>query len=109
MIRVREVEPKSDYRLTLIFSDGTRGTADLRPLLGQPLFGALRDRDVFARAHVKRGAVVWSDDLDIATEVLYALAHGLPHPDTLEQAIANEERGGKTVNESLTNTRGGLH
>lgn len=28
--------------------------------------------------------------MGIATEALYAIAHGLPHPTTLEQAKANE-------------------
>ncbi len=90
LLRVEEVDVLSGYGLALLFSDGTRGTADVRSLLAWPVFEALADPALFAKACVSRGAVSWPGDIDIATEALYALAHGLPHPETLEQARANE-------------------
>jgi hypothetical protein len=46
---------------------------------------------VFARVFVDHGAVEWPDgNVGIATEALYALVHGLPKPETLEQAKDNE-------------------
>lgn len=89
-IKVREVEAQPEHRLSLRFSDGTRGVVDFRPLLDKSPFRKLRDDALFAKAHVEHGAVVWPGDLDIATEALYAMAHALPRPETFEQARANE-------------------
>lgn len=53
-------------------------------------FAPLRDREIFSQAFVAYGTVCWPGELDIAPERLYALAHALPVPETLEQAKANE-------------------
>ena len=89
MMRVSTVEHAGNHSLHLEFSDGTKGTADLSRHLAGPL-RALEDISLFSRVHLRRGVVTWNDDLDIATEFLYALAHGLPPPRTLEDAEANE-------------------
>jgi DNA-binding XRE family transcriptional regulator len=54
------------------------------------LFAPLRDRAVFEGARVQHGTVEWPGEIDIASEALYALVHGLPRPATGEQARANE-------------------
>ena len=89
-IKVRSAEALAGYRLTLVFSDGTRGTADLGEHVLRAPFQALQDPEVFGAARVERGAVEWPCDVGIAPEALYALAHGLPRPGTGEDAQANE-------------------
>lgn len=90
MMKVREVEYVGGHRLALTFSDGTSGEADLSSQLARPAFAPLRDEKRFAEAFIQYGTVCWPGDLDLAPERLYALAHGLPGPDTFEQAQANE-------------------
>jgi hypothetical protein len=91
MIHVLSVRYVGGSRLALEFDDDTRGEADLTPLIERGgLFAPLADPSLLARAFVDDGTVCWPDELDVPPERLYALTHGLPSPDTLEQANANE-------------------
>jgi hypothetical protein len=42
------------------------------------VFARLRDRTLFAQAHVEMGAVVWPGELDLAPDAMHAAikAHG---------------------------------
>ena len=91
MIHVLSVQYAGDLSLALKFDDESSGIADLQELVERStVFARLRDRALFGRAFVEDGTVCWPCDLDLSSERLYALAHGLPAPDTLEQANANE-------------------
>jgi Protein of unknown function (DUF2442)/Helix-turn-helix len=90
MIKVRDVDARPGHKLAVRFSDGTRGVVDMSPLLSKAPFRALRDEAIFAAATIDHGAVEWPCEVGIAPEALYAMAHGLPKPETLEQARANE-------------------
>lgn len=91
MIKVRTAEALKDHRLALTFSDGTSGIVDLSEHTKRKPFRALQDERVFRRTAVENGAVEWPDgDVGIATEALYALAHGLKKPETLADAFRNE-------------------
>jgi DNA-binding XRE family transcriptional regulator len=93
MIKVRNAEAQAGYKLSVTFSDGTSGTADLAPYVGKRPLDALADERIFRHVLVEHGAVEWPDaQVGIATEALYAFAHGLPKPDTLEQVRENELR-----------------
>lgn len=89
LIKVSKVVPLADHKLELTFSDGTRGMADLSGDLDGPL-AALRDPDLWTQAHLRRGVVVWNDDLDLAPEFLYARAHTLDPPKTGEDVMVNQ-------------------
>jgi hypothetical protein len=91
MVQVIAVKYAGGFSLELEFDDETVGVADLAQLVERvPLFAPLQEPTLFARAFVEDGRVCWPGDLDIAAERLYALAHGLPAPESLEQARANE-------------------
>lgn len=90
-IRVTEVEALPEHRLFVKFSDGTSGEVDMSSHVQRKPFLKLQDEAVFRGAIVELGAVEWPDGgVGIATEALYALAHDLKHPTTLEEARANE-------------------
>lgn len=89
LIKVTKVQALDGFKLDLVFSDGTSGVADLSGDLTGPL-GALRDRDLWGEAHLRRGVVTWNDDLDLAPEFLYARAHQLAAPKTGEEVAANQ-------------------
>jgi hypothetical protein len=91
MIHVIRVKYAGGLSLAVDFDDDSHGLVDLSELIGRlPVFASLRDQSLFCRAFVDDGAVCWPNDLDISSARIYALAHGLPTPDTLEQATANE-------------------
>jgi hypothetical protein len=70
-----------DDRLFVRFVDGFTGIVDLSALIASPnagVFVRLRDRTLFAQAHVEMGAVVWPGELDLAPDAMHAAikAHG---------------------------------
>ena len=77
MVFVRSVEYLEQFRVLLEFSDGTRKTVDLEPLLHGPIFASLqRDMGCFRRVHVDEelGTIVWDNGADIDPDVLYGSA-----------------------------------
>jgi hypothetical protein len=72
-----------DFRLDVMFVDGTRGEVDLGNFLHHAdttgtVFDALRDPAVFAHAQVVMGAVQWTNGADLAPDAMYDAikAHG---------------------------------
>lgn len=121
MIHVTKVRQAGNYVLHVTFADGTEGDADFsKDIENFEPFAPLKDPKLFAQAHVRDGTVVWSDELDVAAEHVYALAHRLPEPVTGEQVRANElevsirelrKMSGQLqeqVAESLAMTQGGV-
>lgn len=91
LIHVKNVRHVGGCNLLLEFSDGTSGTADLaKDLNSCHALKPLLNEKAFAKAFLDRGTVCWSSDLDLAPERLYALAHGLPVPRSIEDVEANE-------------------
>jgi hypothetical protein len=75
ILRVVSAEVCWPHHLSLTFSDGTGGVADVGPLLSGPVFEPLREPSYFARAELDRvcGTVVWPNGADIAPEALRSL------------------------------------
>ncbi len=73
MVRIREVEPLSGFRVRLGFTDGTAGEVDLTPYLRGPVFEPLlRDPAVFRALRVDPtlGTIVWPNGADLDPDVL---------------------------------------
>ena len=90
MIDVTSVKHEGGFRLLLGFEDGTHGVADLRGELVGKLSVLRDDAERFAAAFVDGGTVCWPGGLDLAPSRLYALAHGLPIPQSFDDEAANE-------------------
>lgn len=60
-----------DYTIHLCFADQSHRIYDMKPLLEEGIFSALKDRNLFLNGRVDNGTVVWNEDLDIAPEELY--------------------------------------
>ncbi len=64
-----------NYKIEVVFADGTSGTVDLAPRLSQgPLgdgFDALCDAHVFAQAFLEHGALSWPGGIDLAPDAMY--------------------------------------
>lgn len=74
--RVVEVTVLEDYRLRVLFQDGTSGTVDLSSELWGPMFEPLRDKTLFACAmvHPELHTVTWPNGADLSPEFLYKAA-----------------------------------
>ena len=68
---VLEAEYRGDYKIHLVFQDGTEGTVDLNDWLEGPVFEPLRDTQFFARFFIEGGTLVWPNGADIAPEALH--------------------------------------
>ena len=74
--RVVAVEPLTDRRLKVTFTDGTTGEVHLHAFLESPqvrgtIFEALRDAEFFARVRAVLGAVTWPNGADLAPDAMY--------------------------------------
>jgi hypothetical protein len=75
-LHIVNVEYVDDYRLTLQFSDGRTGIANLAESLHGGVFEALRDPSLFRQVKLDQelGTVQWPNGVDFAPEFLYFLA-----------------------------------
>jgi DNA-binding XRE family transcriptional regulator len=101
MVEVTKVHYEGGYKLSLEFTDGSHGVADLEAEIHGAL-ESLKDKRVFRRARIEDGTVAWPGDMDLAPARLYALAHGLPIPQSFESADANEAAMGLRVVRELS-------
>jgi hypothetical protein len=76
--RITRVEVPAPYRVTLDFTDGSRGTVDLSPWIAgkQGVFAALQDPSFFAQVSVdtEAGTIVWPNGADLDPDMLFEAA-----------------------------------
>jgi len=68
---VIQVRTFPGYILVAQFATGEWRRFDMRGLLHYPAFAALRDEALFRCAHVRNGAVTWTDEIDLSPDTLY--------------------------------------
>jgi hypothetical protein len=77
MNRITHVTPLTDYRLRLVFGNGTEGVVDVSGLVGRGVFSALRQGDVFQHVQVgPTGELLWPNGLDLCADALYLRVTG---------------------------------
>jgi hypothetical protein len=75
LVHVVGVAVIGDYRLRLLFEDGTAGDVSFADREWSGVFEPFRDPSRFARVTVEHGTLSWPEDgLDMAPEPLYAAA-----------------------------------
>jgi Protein of unknown function (DUF2442) len=70
---IETITPKPDYRLQLVYSDGSSIVIDFKPLIAKGgVFSALADPDFFAQVSVgDRGrSIEWSNGVDFCADAL---------------------------------------
>jgi hypothetical protein len=85
---VTAFEIVGDYTLRLTFDDGTEQVIDFEPILSGPLFGPLRDLEIFnqVRLDSEIGTLIWPTGADIDPTVLH------DWPDHVEAIIERRRR-----------------
>ena len=71
LIDVVSVKPREDFYLELEFENGERKLFDMRSLLLLNPWNRIANLQLFERAKVEYGTVVWPGEIDIAPETLY--------------------------------------
>jgi len=69
---VTQFERIGDYILRIRFDDGSEQTIDFLPVLHGPIFGPLRDKEIFAQVQLVKyaGCLEWPTGADFDPETL---------------------------------------
>jgi hypothetical protein len=81
-------EIEDDYTLRVVFDDNTEQIINFEPILLGPIFGPLRDLELFnkVRLDADLGTLVWPNGADIAPTVLH------DWPQHIEAIIARRKK-----------------
>ena len=72
MFKLKTARALEAFRVELVFTDGTRGIADLSDLAGHGVFQAWADPAVFRDVRIgPSGELVWPGQLDLCPDALY--------------------------------------
>ena len=69
---VKEVIPRDDYTLSLVFENGEKGILDMKPMLAFGVFHRIKDLDNFKRVRVAFDTIEWACGVDLDPEYIYA-------------------------------------
>ncbi|NGZ25566.1 MAG: DUF2442 domain-containing protein [Magnetococcales bacterium] len=77
MLHVKDMKYLGDYRLWLVFDNGSTGEVNLESELWGEMFAPLQDKTTFATTHVDHelGTIVWANGADLAPEFLLERLH----------------------------------
>jgi hypothetical protein len=72
-IKVIDVAPLGDYRLHVVFSDGTEGDRDFADVIaeGGPMMEPLADKTTFAKVFLQLGVLTWPNGFDLDSIALH--------------------------------------
>jgi len=70
---VKAAIPLKPYVVRVVFADGEVRDVDIEPILDGPVFGPLRDRELFEEVTVDEtgDTIVWPNGADLAPDVIY--------------------------------------
>jgi len=72
-LHIIEAKYVEDYKVWVSFNNGREGIADLSDSLKGPIFGQLKDKEVFSSLMVDREleTIIWPNGADLAPEYVY--------------------------------------
>lgn len=69
--RIKEVYPKEDFTLDIIFENNEEKIFDVKPYLDKGIFKQLKDRRIFNSVKPFLGSIQWINGLDFCPDTLY--------------------------------------
>lgn len=69
-----KVTPLPNYELEVEFNDGSRGFVEMAKLIMSDkagFFAALKDREIFNKAHLEYGVLTWPGEIDLAPDAMH--------------------------------------
>ena len=77
MLAINEAKYAGNYCISLVFNNGRKGVANLKEAIfndKRPIFSELKDESNFKDFKLEHSTVVWSNELDLASEYLFYVA-----------------------------------
>lgn len=71
LLDIVNVKTTQDFQLELDFINGEHRRFDMRPLLSMRPWNRIATEQLFHRARISYGTVIWPGEIDIAPETLY--------------------------------------
>jgi hypothetical protein len=72
MRKVKEVTPLAEYKLKILFADGSEKIVNILPFIGKGISAALRDPDFFEQVAIdSSGGIYWPNGYDFCPNFLY--------------------------------------
>jgi hypothetical protein len=71
-LSVKEVVPRDDYTLFVVFENGEEGILDLKPILDFGVFRRIKDYENFMQVRVAFDTIEWDCGVDLDPEFIYA-------------------------------------
>ena len=72
--RLTKVTPLANYELEVEFNDGAHGIVEMIKLIMSDragVFSALKDCDLFNKAHLEYGVLTWPGEIDLAPDAMH--------------------------------------
>jgi len=77
MERIVSAKPLKDYRIDVLFDDGTKGIISIKDRLFGPVFEPIKDPDFFSQLKVDEfGVICWPNGADLAPDAIYKKLKG---------------------------------
>jgi len=90
MYKITKVVPLENYRLNILFEDGTTGIVDLSNLAGHGVFALWNDYAEFRKVKIcATGEIKWSEQIDMCPDSLYLKITGKA-PEDIFPALNKE-------------------
>ena len=87
---VKQVRPKENYQLEVVFENGEQRCFDVKPYLYRGVFTRLQNRATFRAARVVAGSVEWPGEIDLSYDTLYLKSQPMAvSPATDQERCAN--------------------
>ena len=74
---VKEVTPRDDYMLFIVFENGESGILDMKQILDFGIFRRIKDLDAFRRVRVAFDTIEWEAGVDLDPEFVYEKCKGI--------------------------------
>lgn len=68
---IKEVVPRDDYTLYLVFDNGTEGILNMKPILDFGVFQQIKDMEKFKRVRIAFDTIEWECGVDLDPEYIY--------------------------------------
>ena len=72
--RLSKVKPMPNYELEVVFNDGAHGIVEMVKLIMSDkagVFAALKDQELFYKAHLEYGVLTWPGEIDLAPDAMH--------------------------------------
>ncbi len=91
MLKISSAKALPDYKIWIQYSDGVEGEVDLSHLVGNGVFSAWKDANVFQAFRVENGrSITWTDEIDLCADSLYLEMTGKA-PEDIFPALRMED------------------